>query len=242
MDLSEQGWNFPRVETIRADLYVQDEITLFDERLTLTPGVRLATYSMDPTTDDSFPEEPSAPLEVIESTRLIKKLGAIYKLDDTYSVFASYGEGFKMPTASQLYTTTVRTTPTTATVIPNPNLKPESVVSYEAGLRGAFQNGYFTLSGFYADFIRSFQPIPSTQPGVDFDYTYDNVESVQLWGLEFGGEYEVTDQLTLTASLAASKGRQKVSSSAAETAFDGAVPLTTTLGAKYLFPDANLEF
>ncbi len=240
----EQGWNFPRVETVRADLYVQDEIELFDGKLTLTPGLRLANYSMDPTTDTSFPEEPTAPLQVIESTRLIKKLGAIYRLNDEYSVFAAYGEGFKMPTASQLYTTTVRSTPTSSTVIPNPNLKPESVQSYEAGFRGDFQNGYFTVSGFYADykdFIRSFQPIPSTAPGVAFDYTYDNVESVQLWGVEFAGEYELTDQLTLTAGLTASQGRQKVSATSAETAFDGAVPLTTTLGFKYLFPEQNLE-
>ncbi|MCM0752550.1 hypothetical protein DEA98_19455 [Brucella pseudogrignonensis] len=31
-----QGFNFPKVDTIRADFYVQDEIKLLDERLTLT--------------------------------------------------------------------------------------------------------------------------------------------------------------------------------------------------------------
>src|SRR5690606_35968145 len=37
-----QGFSFPRVNTQRADIYIQDEITLLDDRLTLTPGLRLA--------------------------------------------------------------------------------------------------------------------------------------------------------------------------------------------------------
>ena len=45
------GFNFPAVETVRADFYIQDEIKLLDDRLTLTPGVRLVNYSLDPTVD-----------------------------------------------------------------------------------------------------------------------------------------------------------------------------------------------
>ncbi len=103
----------------------------------------------------------------MDETRLIKRLGAIYKLDDTYSVFASYGEGFKMPTAQQLFVSSTSIGATSMVeVIPNPNLKPEFVRSYEAGLRGEFNRGYFSASTFYSDykdFIRGLQRVPGKQ-------------------------------------------------------------------------------
>ncbi|MGU3401508.1 TonB-dependent receptor [Brucellaceae bacterium D45D] len=236
-----QGFNFPKVDTVRADLYIQDEIKLLDDRLTITPGLRLATYSIDPTKDDDYvPLEGFEP-EKIDKTRLIKRLGAIYKLDDTYSVFGSYGEGFKMPTAQQLFvsSTSIGTTGMIE-LVPNPNLKPEFVRSYEAGLRGEFDRGYFSVSAFYSDykdFIRSLQQVPGTAD----KYTSDNVESVEVWGIEFGGEYEVYNNLFANAALSYMHGDQRVDAGSEKTPFDGAVPLTTVLGLRYIIPDWNLE-
>ncbi|MBD7989676.1 TonB-dependent hemoglobin/transferrin/lactoferrin family receptor [Ochrobactrum sp. Sa2BUA5] len=236
-----QGFNFPKVETIRADFYVQDEIKLLDERLTLTPGLRLATYSIDPTQDgDYVPLEGFDP-EKTDKTRLIKRLGAIYKLDDTYSVFASYGEGFKMPTAQQLFVSSTSIGATSMVeVIPNPNLRPEFVRSYEAGLRGEFNRGYFSASTFYSDykdFIRGLQPVP----GEADKYTSDNVEGVKVWGIEFGGEYEVYNNVFANAALSYMRGDQRVDAGSEKTPFDGASPLTTVLGLRYIIPDWNLE-
>jgi len=236
-----QGFNFPKVDTVRADLYLQDEIKLFDDRLTITPGLRLATYSIDPTHDSDYVPLPGFEPRKIEETKLIKRIGAIYDLTDTYSLYAGYGEGFKMPTSQQLFVSSQSIGATGfVDVIPNPNLKPEFVRSYEAGIRGKLDRGYFSLTGFYADykdFIRSLQPVP----GQDGKYTSDNVESVKVWGIELGGEYEVYDDIFVNAALSYQKGRQRISSGAAETAFDGAVPLTAVLGMRYLIPEWNLE-
>ncbi len=243
--LENQGFSFPRVTTERADFYIQDEIAMLDDRLTLTPGLRLAHYSIDPTGDDTYPGLPGYEPHKEDKTELLKRFGAIYKLDDTYSVYASYGEGFKMPTSQQLFQSS--SDPFSgSSIIPNVNLKPESVQSYEVGFRGEYDRGFFSLGAFYADykdFIRSFQEVSIIGPGglPVTAYTFDNVEDVKLWGIEFGGEYEIVDYTTLTANISWSKGRQKVSASADGTPFDGAVPLTAILGIKHELPEQNLQ-
>lgn len=240
-----QGFSFPRVNTERADFYIQDEIELFDGSLTLTPGLRFAHYSIDPTGDTTYPGLLGFRPQKKTNNELIKRFGANYKLDDTYSVYASYGEGFKMPTSAQLFQSSKDFSGNS--IVPNPNLRPESVENYEIGFRGELDKGYFTVSAFYSeysDFIRNFRPTTVTGPGgVPMTaYTSDNVEDVRLWGLEFGGEYEVFENTTASANVAWSKGHQKVNASAAETAFDGAVPLVATLGLKHELPDYGLQF
>lgn len=239
--VTNQGFNFPKVDTVRADIYVQDEIKLLDDRLTISPGLRLANYSINPTGDDDYSPLPGFEPRKIEETKLIKRISAMYDLNDTYSLYAGYGEGFKMPTSQQLFVSSLSIGSTGfVEVIPNPNLKPEYVRSYEAGIRGKLDRGYFSLTGFYADykdFIRSLQPVP----GAADKYTSDNVENVRIWGVEFGGEYEVYDDIFVNAALSYQKGKQRISSGAEETAFDGAVPLTAILGLRYLIPEWNLE-
>jgi hemoglobin/transferrin/lactoferrin receptor protein len=242
-----QGFSFPKVQTVRADLFVQDEIKALDDRLTITPGVRLAHYAIDP--DDAYASLPGYTPSAISSTELIKKLSLQYKLNDTLSVYAAYGEGFKMPSAQQLFQSS-QSIGTTGyvDVVPNPNLKPESVVNYEAGLRGEFDGGWFSFSGFYSkysNFIRSLQPVPGAALDANGDptkYWSDNVEAVDLYGIELSGEYEFYENLFATANLTWSRGTQRVSATSATTAFDGAVPLTAVLGLRYEMPENGLEF
>lgn len=235
-----QGFNFPEVETVRADIYLQDEIKLLDERLTLTPGVRLATYSIDPTGDEDYVPLPGFEPEVQESVRLIKRIGAVYELDDSWSVYAGYGEGFKMPTSQQLFVS-VNDPFTGNQVIPNPDLKPEAVASYEAGIRGEFERGWLSVGGFYSeytDFIRSFAPVAGQPANV---VTYDNLDTVKLWGIEASAEFEVYENLFASGALTYSKGVQ-INDGAAEVPFDGAIPLTVVAGLRYEMPDQGLEF
>lgn len=244
-----QGFAFPKVETVRADLFIQDEIKAFDDRLTITPGLRLATYSITP--DEAYVSLPGYTPEQVNSTELIKKLSLQYELTEDFSVYAAYGEGFKMPNAQQLFqssTTSVAALNDT-TLIPNPDLRPESVRNYEAGFRGEFDDGWFSVSGFYSeysDFIRGLQNVPGSPinpaTGSAFAIWSDNVEDVDLYGIEVGGEYEFYENIFASGSLTWQRGNQKVSAGAATTPFDGAVPLTAVLGLRYEMPDNGLEF
>jgi hemoglobin/transferrin/lactoferrin receptor protein len=234
-----QGFNFAQSVTQRADFYIQDEIKLLDERLTVTPGLRVANYRIDPTQDASYVPLPGFEPRIIESTRLIKKLGVTYQFNDAIKIYAGYGEGFKMPTAQQLFVSSVDIY-TLSNIIPNPNLRPEEVENYEIGLRGEFDRGYFSVNGFYSkykNFIRSLQPVEG-QVGY---YTYDNVESATLWGIEAKAEYEVLDNLFLSGALTYSQGVQQVSAGAPETVFDSAIPLTVVAGVRYEIPEHALE-
>ncbi|KAA0968136.1 TonB-dependent hemoglobin/transferrin/lactoferrin family receptor [Aureimonas fodinaquatilis] len=241
-----QGFSFPRVTTDRADIYLQDDVALFDGRLTVTPGVRLAHYAIDPTGDDSYPGLPGFEPEKQSNTELLTSVGAIYHLTDIYSAYASFGQGFKMPTSQQLFQSSTDLF-TGSAIVPNPTLKPESVDAYEAGIRGYYGNAYFSAGVFYSrykNFIRSFQPTTVTDPSgnVFVAYTFDNVEDVELYGLELAGEVEVTDYTRLQASLSWSRGNQRVASDAAKTFFDAAVPITAIVGVTHQLPDYNLQF
>ncbi|WIY54557.1 TonB-dependent hemoglobin/transferrin/lactoferrin family receptor [Devosia sp. YIM 151766] len=238
--LENQGFSFPRTTTARADFFIQDEIKLFEDRLTVTPGIRIANYYMEP--EGAYTGLPGYTPGPVSNTTLLKKLSVSYELDDTLSVFAAYGEGFKMPNAQQLFQSSQGIGATGfVNIIPNPNLQPESVQNFEVGLRGEYDQGWFSLGGFYAkydNFIRSLQPVPG-QPDT---YWSDNVESVNLWGIEVAGEYEVYENIFASANVSWQIGRQQLAANAAETAFDGAVPLTAVLGVRYELPEHGLDF
>lgn len=242
------GFAFPKVETIRADFFIQDEIKAFDDRLTITPGLRLANYSITP--DADYVSLPGYTPHEVNSTELIKKLSLQYQLNDDFSVYAAYGEGFKMPNAQQLFQSSATSIAALndTTLIPNPDLLPESVRNYEAGLRGEFDNGWFSVSGFYSkysNFIRGLQNVPGSPinpaTGSAFAIWSDNVEAVDLYGIEVSGEYEFYENIFATGSLTWQRGTQQVSAGSATTAFDGAVPLTAVLGVRYEIPEHGLE-
>ena len=242
------GFSFPKVDTVRADFFIQDEIKAFDDRLTITPGIRVANYHIDP--DGSYNALPGFVPAAVSHTELIKKLSLQYQLTDTFSVYAAYGEGFKMPNAQQLFQSGLSIGSTgMVTMVPNANLKPESVRNYEVGLRGEFEQGWFSVSGFYSqysNFIRGLQATPSATynpvTGNWSHYWSDNVENVDLYGIEVGAEYELYENIFASANLTWQRGTQKVNSGAATTPFDGAVPLTAVLGLRYEMPEHGLEF
>jgi len=170
-----------------------------------------------------------------QALNLTKKLGVTYQLDDSFSVYGAYGEGFKMPTAQQLFYSNA-----SGSVIPNPDLRPESVWSVEGGVRGEFESGYFSVGAFYAkysDFISTLQPSPADAT----KYTSLNLASVELVGIEASAEFELYENIFATANLSWQRGTQIASAGAAQTAYDGATPLTAVLGVRYEIPEHGLE-
>lgn len=61
-----------------------------------------------------------------------ERLGANYELTPNHEIYSNFSTGFRVPTATQLYGSTI--TPTGA-VLSNPNLKPEQAFNQEIGLR-----------------------------------------------------------------------------------------------------------
>jgi hemoglobin/transferrin/lactoferrin receptor protein len=231
------GFNFANAETTRADLFIQDEIKLFGDRLELIPGVRYATYKIVPHPDEDYQVVPGSEPKTTQSEALTAKIGATYSLTNHYAVYGQFAQGFKMPTAQQLYTSL----PGDAfNLLPAPDLQPEKVNSYELGLRGKFDLSKFSVNVFYADysdFIQSFY----NPPGTD-DFTYRNLSSVQLYGVEASGQTEIMPNLVAYGSLSYQFGNQTVEPGADEEAFNAAAPFNGIAGLIYKIPGYNLEF
>ncbi|WP_225027804.1 TonB-dependent receptor domain-containing protein [Xinfangfangia pollutisoli] len=228
------SWNFADGTTQRADLFIQDQITLLDGKLELTPGLRFATYRMDPRFNDSVVALPGYALDEKTEDRLLASFGATWNFDDRHSVWMHYGEGFKMPTFQQLYTSSGSES---FGLVPAPWLVPEEVKSVEIGLRGEYAGGFWAVNAFHADydnFIESFWNIPGTS-----DYSYRNLSSVKTWGIEVETAWQVTEAVRLTGSLAWMDGEQRAE--AGDPATQTLVPpLTAVLGVSYDVPGRDL--
>lgn len=228
------GFNFANATTRRADFYIQDKITAFDGRLELTPGLRFAHYDIDPRPDADYQPVPGSAPVGVASNAVLFNLGGVLHLTETYSAYAAFNQGFKMPTAQQLYTSLPGAF---FDLIPAPDLRPERVNNYEIGVRGEYDRGHFSVGGFYADytdFIESFYNPPGTT-----NYTYRNLSSVQIYGIEASGQYEVTDRLRMDFSLAWQTGDQKATPTAAKRPYT-VPPLTGIVGVAYDIAEYNL--
>ncbi len=231
------GFNFADATTKRADGFIRDEIGFFDNRWIITPGVRYATYELDPRPNQFFAVGPGRAMpQVVQSERLVKEFGSVFKLNEQISLVARYAEGFKMPTAQQLYTSAPAGGG--GFLIPAPDLRPESVKSYEAGVRIQGPSAFISVTGFradYTDFIQNFVPINL------IDFTYQNLSQVNTWGVELAGEYRFLTNWTVSASLAFIDGTQVASAGAPETAFDGTTPFSGTFGVRYFDVDTGFD-
>jgi hemoglobin/transferrin/lactoferrin receptor protein len=232
------GFSFPDVETVRADLYVQDEIKLFDEKLTITPGLRYATYSIDPTKGKAPSYLPGFKPEKIDSQTLIKSLSAKYQFTDAISAYVAYNEGYKMPTSQQLFVSSLDPF-SGGEVIPNPNLRPETVKSYEVGVRGEFEKGWISATAFHSDYTDFIQRLQEVAPDT---YTSINLSKVKLSGIELASEFEIYENLFFNTAVTYQYGRQQASPTAAEGWYEPATPLTAVLGLRYELPENDLEF
>lgn len=234
------GFNFSNATTTRADLYLQDEIKVWGDRLTITPGLRWANYRIEPRTLASYVVVPGAAPREITASRVIPQVGGLFKFDKHYSVYARYAEGFKMPTAQQLY---VSLPSTTFILEPNPSLKPESVKSYEAGLRGKFDWGWFSVGVFhaqYTNFISELQTLGFTAGGIQRIGSI-NLASVKLSGIEAATEVRIAENWLINAALSYQYGEQRATPGAATTPFNAALPFNGVLGIKWFKPEWNLD-
>ncbi|WFE74009.1 TonB-dependent receptor domain-containing protein [Roseinatronobacter sp. S2] len=231
------GFNFANATTRRADIYLQNRME-FGDRFELTPGLRYATYSIKPRANADYVLVPGFEPRKRSDARLLASLGALWRVDENWSVWANAGQGFKMPTAQQLYTSLPGAF---FDLIPAPDLRPETVRSLEIGTRAQFAEGFVSVSGFdarYSDFIQSFYNPPGTN-----QYTYRNISKRRVYGVEVSGEWALSDTLTASGSAIWQRGTQRATPTSEQAPAD-LPPLRGEFGLVYEMPDQNvtLEF
>lgn len=199
--------DFPISKARELSFFVQDEISLLDGKLTLSPGVRYDEFKLTPYPDEIFINaNPGVEVVPFEDSQVSLKLGAVYDLNETTNVWLQYAEGFRIPPFDDL---NVGFTNFAGgyTSLPNPNLKPESVESWEVGVRQRLDAVKWSVSAYhnnYDNFIESRATIgfnPATQllefqatnrdsvviEGIDAQFTWflgESVSSLNGWELQ----------------------------------------------------------
>lgn len=148
-----------------AAVYVQDAVAI-DERLFLTGGVRYEDHTAS------------------ESATTYRATGAYLFRSTGTKVRASYGTGFKEPSLSNLFSS-----------FGSPDLRPERVKGWDAGVEQTFLGGRATVEAAY--FRNDFDNL------IDFNFVTNRLENVgraRTQGVEVGLTVRPTDDVALGVS------------------------------------------
>jgi outer membrane receptor protein involved in Fe transport len=163
-----------------ASVYIQDEIKLLDNALSITPGLKYI-YAKTQDTDAIGIYYPYGGTVGDSEHFLAPTLGVNYKVDDHLAFNAAFGENIKLPDISAYYaavpgTTGSQTTPSPVTI------KPEHVNDYEVGVK--YKNGGFSagLDYYREDFSNVF--VDAFNPTF-YITTVTNGGSERYQGVEF---------------------------------------------------------
>jgi hemoglobin/transferrin/lactoferrin receptor protein len=219
-------------------LFIQDEMQFLDGKLLLSPGLRYDSYSLTPSIDELFVSaNPGVEVSEFDDSQVSKKLGIVYDLNEQYKVWMQYSEGFRIPPMDDV---NIGFTNFAGgyTSLANPDLLPESVESYEIGLRGLGEYLTWSVSAFSNDYdnfieslsVRGFNPMTRL---LEFQAT--NIESVEITGVEGQLTWFVGDALNSSHDwqVRVSHSTQNSEDKATGAELDSILPAQTVFGIQY---------
>jgi hemoglobin/transferrin/lactoferrin receptor protein len=229
---------FPKTDYQMAGLFVQDDIRLLGGKLSIIPAVRYDWYDLSPEPDALFPAATSGQSE----DHISPKIGVVYWTDAHLGVFANYSLGFRAPTPMQV--NNYFENPVFGyRSIPNPNLRPETSESFEAGFRlrdidvggGKMRVSTTAFTSHYEDFIDQVVVSGTGIPGVDpLVYQYVNLTEVDIRGLEARADIVWDNGFSLNASAAYAEGTTRTSGRNRD--LSSIDPLKVVAGVNYAAP------
>lgn len=204
--------DMPDVDGLTFGLYAEDDIKFFDDRLTITPGVRFDWYKYDPKSTAAYEGSPNFDPAYLQSTDdfgVSPKLRASWQATKELELFAQYARGFRAPSVLELYQN--YGAPGSYARVGNPDLETETSNGFEIGAR--YEANDYTLSAnvfnnYYRNFIDTVVLAP---PGGEYPIGgvtgYDNLNKVHIYGIEIGGEWRFHDNWRTWGSLAWTHGK-----------------------------------
>jgi outer membrane receptor for ferrienterochelin and colicins len=123
------------------------------------------------------------------------KIGFVFSPNPTTTLRTSYGEGFRYPSMSELFTS-VNTGLSQITIAPNDSLKPERSVSFEiGGSQWLSERILLDLAFFQNDF---YDLIEAGVNPTQFVIQFSNVTRARIRGFEFGIKADMLNRLLTT--------------------------------------------
>lgn len=192
--------DFPDSDTTRLGLYLQNEVE-FGNTFSLIPGIRFDSYRLDVDPDALYARNPGAVAAGQDSSSVSPSLGFVWRTTPELAIVGRYARGFRAPLYSEINAGfTNLTSPTFRyKTLSNPDLEPETSDSFELGLRGAFSQFNFSLTGFYNDYDNFIERFAAS--GVDFTivpgfpvslFQSRNVARARIYGVELAGQYRLS--------------------------------------------------
>lgn len=174
---------FPTTEQTLAGAFIQDELTFANGRISVYPALRWDYYKIDPDNDPLFV---SGPATAQDDSKVSPKLAALVRLTNELNFFVNAAKGFKAPAPSQV--NTGFTNPAQGyRSISNPDLKPETSETIEAGLRWSSERIDASLVGFdsdYEDFIEQATVGGGFTPLNPAIFQFVNFSGAEIYGAE----------------------------------------------------------
>ncbi len=199
-------------------LYVQDDIELASGRFTLTPGLRYDWRKLKPE-----PDALSLAVLALNNQKEITqtdgafspKLAVLWRLDGSWSVFGHVARGFRAPSYDEV-NGHFRNTTQGYGVAPNPDLKPETSVGAELGVRLSIPSMRGQLSIYdnrYKDFITSVRLNCPADPrciaGLTNTNTSINLSRVRIYGTEARLVWDIVPGWRLAGALTYAHGQDE---------------------------------
>jgi len=225
---------FPTTDYTLAGAYLQDEIAVGP--VTFYPAIRLDYFKLEPKRDALFTA--NVPASQSDS-HLTPKLGVVWKATDLVTLFANAAAGFKAPAPSQVNNGFANLVSNYMS-ISNPDLKPETSQTFEAGIRLHGPTWRISATGFtgqYDDFIEQIQVRGAFTPTNPAVYQYVNLAHAEIAGAE--ATLDVALGGGVTARGAASYARGHSESAGVKTPLASINPVKLTAGLVYRDPNGR---
>lgn len=179
-------------------LSAEDDFFL-TEQFTLTGGARLDHHE-------------------VFGSHVSPRLYGVYQLSPAWTLRGGVASGFKAPTIRQSVAgycmTTGGNTPLRGNLCGNPDLKPETSVSHELGASYEWApRSSVTATAFYSRFknkVASYDTgVPDPRLPARTIYVYDNIDRVNIHGLEFSVKAPLMPSLAFNGSYTYTKSKRK---------------------------------
>nr|WP_249174893.1 TonB-dependent hemoglobin/transferrin/lactoferrin family receptor [Burkholderia ambifaria] len=224
---------FPDTDYTLFGAFVQDQIGY--GRLLVTPGLRFDTYRLSASQNDPLFTGTAVSTSANEVS---PRVAVLYEITPALIPYAQYAHGFRAPTPDQVNSSF--SNPVYGyTSIGNPNLKPETSDTFEAGLRGKAGTGYGVVrysaaafTGRYRNFISRTTISGSGRPVDPFVFQYVNFADARIHGFEGRAEWVMPNGITLKTAMAFTKGSTQ-NNGAASQPLDTVTPFSAVFGVRY---------
>jgi hemoglobin/transferrin/lactoferrin receptor protein len=222
---------FPETDYTQGGLFIGDEISIGP--ITLFPALRFDFYDLEPKNDPLLPTFTGAGQS---GSRVTPRIGIVGEIAEGVNLYANYAQGFAAPEPGQVnqFFENVIFGYTSA---PNPDLRPETSETFEAGIRYNDDIVSASLTGFvgrYDNFIAQIQVSGSFTPADPGVFQFVNLDEVEISGVEGRIGVDFPNGLNFDAAFAYANG--DVMSQGASFPLETIDPLEVVLGAGWRDP------